>query len=500
MGATFVTGNRTTFGFATERMLRLSFAQMAIVGAAILLLLAGSFFLAGPIIGFGAVFALLLGLLFVRDPIHSILAFVVINVVLILRPKQVLAGGAPTPLDLFLGLFLGAVMCYWLLRLRVVENQPLSHSTSQFLIILFAIWSIFVTVIGFLTGGNNSLGIGIREMLNLSPLVILPILYERFVEPDSKPERAIFLSVFVVGLIVLAWNFYRVRSSALQAVYMYETSRGNSDESLSAFLVLLATSMFVSVRRLAWKNILVGLLFLFAILGVVVSFSRMLYVATIVSVVFLLFLSKSQERRQGLRRIAGSSLIGILALIPVYYTSRLVRLLALNYGLRFITTHHVASDLSLRMRYTEWANEWQWIIHSPILGYGFGSFYRTFDLALHHHSWVAFSHSSYLFIVFKTGFVGAFLLFAAWAIFLHKGFRLLSSELLSPLARVMVRACVAYLVMFLICMYTDTLLSSKTDLIWVGLMWGYFLALEKKLGVQADSMLPEHAKAVLAVK
>jgi O-antigen ligase len=91
-----------------------------------------------------------------------------------------------------------------------------------------------------------------------------------------------------------------------------------------------------------------------------------------------------------------------------------------------------------------------------------------------------------LYLLFKTGFPGAFLFLAAYFAFLYKGFKLLKSPFIIDPARSVVRACIAYLVVVLISAYTEAIFDSKADLIWTGLIWGYFLSLERSLRYKKD--------------
>lgn len=486
MGATFVTGNRTTFGFATERMLRLSFAQMAIVGAAILLLLVGGLVVASPVFGYGAVLALLLGILLVRDPLYSILSFVVINVVLMIRPKANLPGAAPTPFDLALGLILAVIIGYWLLRIRLLEGDRLNSSASQLAISLFFVWAVIVTAIGFLDG-NNSFPLALREVLNLSPLLILPILYERFIESDSSDERLLIWAVLIAGGVLLAWNILHIRNTLVHAVYMYETGRGSADQDLSGFLVLIATSLFMSRHR---RKLLVpiGILFLGGCVGIIISLFRGLYIATAVCIIWMIFSGNAAERRRGIFRVAITVCSGSLVMIPLVAFSRVLRLLLLNYSHRFLSSQHLGMDLSLRARYAEWAYEWKAILHAPVFGYGFGSRWRVFDIILHFNSWMAFSHSSYFYIILKSGFIGFLLFFLAYFGFMLKGYKLLRSSAISETSRAVLRAGIAFLIFILIDAYTEPVFDGKTDLIWVGLIWGYFLALERSMKLHSPTL------------
>jgi O-antigen ligase len=450
-------------------------------------LLAGLFITMESPMGWVALFAMIAMMLVIRNPTLSLFAFIISNVILALRPREIGQEGAPTVLDLLFGICLAAIIGYWMIRIRILESQALSTDRSHLLIILFGAWSVLVSATGFLSG-NNQFFPALREMLNLSPLAILPLLYERYVQPDSATERRIFVSVLLSGCTIVLWNYLKMRSNLIGAIYFYEVGRGTFDITISGFLVLIATSSLMSLRK-TWKSSITIVLFLLTLGGVIISFSRSLYVATFIGVLLTVWLGNRNERRIGTVRLLLTGAIGVLAMIPIYLKSRLIRLLLQSYFLRIISTQHMGTDVSLRLRYGEWRSEWHQILRSPILGYGFGSKFRVYDFVMHHHFWSPFSHSSYLYMVFKTGFVGAFLFFAAYFGFMYKGFQLTRSSNLSGIARIAVRACLAYLLLILVFAYAAPVFDSKTDLIWVGLIWGYFLALEKQTNAQSSEQI-----------
>ncbi len=468
------------------KLMRLSTRVQIIAGVGISLLLAGSFILTESLIPFGILIGAFAVFAIVRNPVASLLAFIVINVFLTLHGKD---NGTPTVIDLSLGIILMLIMAYWLIRLRIFELESLSTSTGQLALALFAAWSVIVTIIG-LFGDNTTLNFALREMLNLSPLLVLPIIYTRFVELESPAERKIMVSVLISGIIIIIWNFVRMRSNVLRAVYLYQTGRGNSDELVSGLIVLIATSILMTIRSF-WKALPTILLLLLGLVGVVISFRRNLYLSILICIVGLLYSGTREERRHGIKYLVLTGFAGVSALLPFYFSSRIFRLLLVNYGMRFISSQHLGTDLSLRMRYVEWKSEWHDILQSPILGHGFGAKFRIFDIVRQVHYWMPFSHNGFLYMSFKTGFIGAFLFFGAYITFMIKGFQLLKLSTLSFRTRIMLRSGVGFLMVLFLNTYTEPVLDSKSDLIWVGIIIGYLLVIERYVrnqGVSLDTL------------
>ncbi len=470
------------------RLLTLPKRQQILLGAGVVLLLAGSFMLTGSLIPFGILLAAAVGYAVIRNPVWSIFGFVVINVVLTLRPKQSLAGDAPTALDLILGIALAGILCYWTTRLRFSESQPLSTSIGQLCLCLFFVWTLFVTALGFIYDQNPFFA-ALREILDLTPLLILPVLYERYITPDSKTERLLFATILLAGIVVIVRGFFEIRSNMLEVAYFFQIGRTHLDATFPGFLALIATSLLMWNRNFKMTLIL-GALLLLACAGVVTTFSRNLYVATLVSIVIVLLSGSRVEFRRGSKRVLLTGVTAVLCMVPVVLSNRLIRLLLLNYGLRFLSTpKSMSSDLSMLNRYAEYHDVWQAIQRSPLFGYGFGAKFRTFQIIDHIHQWASFTHNSYLYLAFKIGIPFALLFWGAYLFFLYEGFKLMRLNKITASARILLRACVGFLILFLIFAFNAPILDSKTDMVWIGLIWGYFLALEQKLRKDNDALL-----------
>jgi O-antigen ligase len=132
---------------------------------------------------------------------------------------------------------------------------------------------------------------------------------------------------------------------------------------------------------------------------------------------------------------------------------------------------------------------WAEIKASPLIGHGFGAQFHVFNTILGEHSWMGFSHSSYLYIVFKVGFFAALLFFAVFVMLLSRGVRLARAAAVPAKSRIIVRAGVGFLVAFLIDAYASPDLDSKVDVIWLGLVTGYFVTLWNYYHISSDSHL-----------
>ena len=219
-----------------------------------------------------------------------------------------------------------------------------------------------------------------------------------------------------------------------------------------------------------------------------ISMTRNMYFATPFAGAIVLWLGTREERRHGTRRLlAFGVLLSALVFIAVSLSHLLSLLLTYEFK-RLISADLLGHDLSMRMKFAEWSGELHAIWQSPILGHGFGASFRIFDIVEHVNVWLSFSHSSYLYIIFKTGIVGAILFFIPFFTFLYKGFKLARLKSLPTRSRIVARGCFGCLIILLFSAYLGPVFDSKTDLMWVGLIWGYFLALERQIHANAKKV------------
>jgi|GEM_PF-3377142 len=473
----------------SNRLLALPIRQQVLLGAGIVLALVLPFLLTGSLLGYEIVLICIVCLVVVSKPLPSIIVFILFNVLITFTS---LGEAERVSIE---GVLFGAgillLLLIWTLRIRVIESQSLSRSRPALFLNLFWVWAAITTCAG-LVFGNNILD-GLHELHNLSPLFFLPILYEYYVQTDSTSERVLFRSVLVIALVTITWNIIHFRSNVLQSITLNEVGRANTDETLSCLMIFISGSFLMSAQKIK-TIVLSSVLFILGLTGLLVSFRRSLYISSVLCVIALLFLGFRGERRRGFVRLSVIMAFTAAAATPIVYSIRVIRLLLMNFGLRFLSSQHVGTDISLLDRYAEWRDALMAILHSPILGYGFGGLLQHLVLenGLTRHQ--PFMHNSYLYIFFKTGFVGGFLFFVAFGLFLIKGFRLCRSMELNWFHHSLVRAAFVYLILILIGCITDQYLEHRPALVWIGLIWGYFLALEAKL---RSNVAPESSEIVM---
>jgi O-antigen ligase len=230
------------------------------------------------------------------------------------------------------------------------------------------------------------------------------------------------------------------------------------------------------VRATTWRR-RIPLILLLAIstFGVIISFARTIYVGTLFGLFLLFWLSDSKQRWNYVKLALGTLTTAAAVLIPILQRSRVLALLAQNYLHRFTSSTNLRTDRSLMSRYVEWDHIWKAITDSPLLGQGFGAVYTFFNILTYSHEVRSYSHSSYLYILFKTGIIGGALFFGVFGIAIAKAWMLARDKRSSPKVRLIAQVCFASLIAFLIDCQTAPVLVSKTDSLWIGIIFGFLI-------------------------
>jgi O-antigen ligase len=465
--------------YSTNRLTSLPYSEQVWLAIGIVVILIGGIWgigtIAIPIILTGTLFSFLL----LRNFVFSLLSFVTANVLITVLSKTNAEEGS-SAIAYLLGLIILGIILFWVLRIRVLEASPLNNSKESFLITVFTFWILSVSIIGILNG-NNPFDT-FRELLSLSPLLFLPFLYQFTIRPKSTSEHLLFIAVIILGVITVLLNIIHVRNTAIESLYTGGMSRSTIDETAACLLALIGFSMLLNVRRFV-HVVLAYLLLIVSAIGIIVTLRRALWIAIAMALVFSFFLSDREEQKRAIARSFILVAVIVFVVIQFSFTNPGLRYLLIGYGQRFLSSQHLATDLSLLDRYAEWRDTWRAIMQRPILGYGFGSSFRHLSVIAGYHHWQSFTHNSYLYYCFKTGFLGAALFFALYTRFLAKGFKIMRSPKLTNQQRILVRTSVAFMVLLLIASYTDTYLEHRPALVWTGLIWGYLLKLEPHRGV-----------------
>ncbi len=188
-----------------------------------------------------------------------------------------------------------------------------------------------------------------------------------------------------------------------------------------------ALLVFLLFARRWWERVGLLGLFLFVLGALLLTRGRTFWVAFAFGLVLLLVLLRGPQRV----RLVGLAAVGTAALTAVTFLffGRVADLILSGTLNRMEMIGSGTRDVSLLSRIVEWRAVWDYIVANPILGYGFGTEYRYFDILVLGTLEKGFIHNGYLAAWFKIGVFGLALLLFWWGAALVAAYRAYRSGL-----------------------------------------------------------------------
>jgi len=394
------------------------------------------------------------------------------------------AHGEFTIYDALVGAFLvGTLFVLFIRRICVPEKYTVG-STQYILFILYVVWVSAVGISNLLFA-KTTLEWWLRDLLLLSPLLIVPPLFLSM-DLSSRRDRRIFFGVMVLNWILcFGLSIVRLRASFLEVTYLFEVSYSLINGLNGPFMLIVFFNLFLAEKqKKRSRYYLIGIII--SIVAVVLVHNRTFWIVTPIGLLLSVLTSEKAERRKAYRLFFRLTFFFALLGGILYLAFPLLRIMLKLFIAFFLSSSNVRTDASLVGRYIEWRHIWSAIQESPIIGYGVGSTYHTYNWFGGYFYDSGYTHNGYLGVLQRGGIIGFILLFSAYLGFIKKGWGLMRSKLLSGTDRALLRAGVAILVLLLIAMNTANLFSHRDILMYIGLIWGYILYLSKSLRSDAD--------------
>lgn len=425
--------------------------------------------LALAVLPLGAALALFVN----RSSTTSLYAFLCTAFGITFRP---ISSPGTDPVDILAGGIMCLIILGATIRLVYVERDTVTYNVPQLLGTLYLLWGL-LTGLGGIIWWNNSWNDWLREFLLQSPLFILPVLYVRGIEADSKQERRIQQFFFGTSLVLMVFSVIKYAYVVSSSVYAYQIGRASVDVS-TAIIVLLA-SLALTLHGERWIKMPYRIaLSIFCVGTLVLSGYRTLWVASVLGMCILFVLVPRKQWSAGIKYllVLGGLLLTIGAVL--YVTVPLFKVFVMMTFQRLLTTTEMTTDPSLVNRFVETEIVKNYIAQSPITGYGFGARFQLFDWLLGYSYDSGFSHNGYYFVMFKTGIVGFALIYSAYAWFMYKALRLARDITEPSRVRAMAGVAFCYLAIIAISNLTLNAFGDRNGMIWVGIFWGFILSRE----------------------
>ncbi len=449
---------------------------LAMIALCVCIPFIGGLFLNVPVIVFAILpIAISLGLYLARSGTAAL--YGMLGAMLVLSFRLVSTRGTD-PFDLLMGAIIGGITLSWGLRFLLIERASVTYAVPQLLGALYLMWGLF-TGLGGILWWNNTFNDWAREFLIQCPLLILPLLYSRFFEADTETERQLHRVVFFTAIAMMCASVFKYVLILTTSAYAYQIGR-LADEP-SAAMIMIFLSVAFALYQIKWVPMLVQIglgVFSFAIL--LLSGYRTLWAAAAIGVITLIFMVRQEQRRNAIRYL--TYLSGSLLAIGTYlfFAVKLFNIYVMMTWDRILSSTQLSTDPSLVNRYIESDAVKSTIANSPIVGFGYGSQYQTFDWLLGYSYNTGFSHNGYYFVALKTGLIGFSLIFTAYIWFMVKAFKMARDLSESFRTRAIASVAFCYLASQLIANSTLNIFGERKVMMWVGLSWAFILSREIK--------------------
>ncbi len=395
-------------------------------------------------------------------------------------------------------LFTAFIMVYALLYVsykKIFYKRDFAFHSSLFLIFGYVLWALLSSIISIATN-DNTINYSFREFLSFSPLIVLPVLCREVRKTVGSFDKYMFCLMLLGWVIILSVSVLHIRSTAAQATYLYETGFARYDVMNSSVLLLLFLGLLMI--EATWKkriSFIIGICI--AATGVLISFARTSWVGVVFCIPMLIFFSPRIERKRGIRAMLWICSVSLLSFGVVYLSFPLIKAIVQFSFLHFTSSSKVGTDPSLVNRYIEWGYVFKQIFETPITGVGFGGRFTLYNWLGGVVYRTGYTHNGLMVLLLKGGIVGLILVMTAFISFFRLGIRLAVSKVLSDRERMIARVGLISLVFMMFHMMTLGLFIHREIMWYLGLIWGYFIALyEQVKSKESIALLSSETKSL----
>jgi O-antigen ligase len=365
-----------------------------------------------------------------------------------------------TLVELTFGVYLFGYLGFWLWKRIFIDCQPIVEHAADYFLISFFVIGICTLPISVL-GGQTALW-WFRELLTFSQLLMyFPM---RDAMRDRKGMVTLSIALLVLFCIVSVYNLVNYKAASAVVSYLWELSASRQAFGDNFFFpgVVVLVSLWIHLRRRLYAWLLVPPLALIA-LALALTFSRGFWLAAVIALIILFFLTGPRERFRLAFSTLGGGAVGFLLLN--LFLGKMVQSVLNALVVRVVSARGALMDVSVTNRLVESREAIKKILEQPIIGYGVGSEFARFNIIDHATTVTLYMHNGYLFLLYKTGIIGfipymAFLLIVIWT-----GIRLSFDAALDDVQRGLVRAFAAILPAMLVVNTTSNVFIQKQALL-----------------------------------
>jgi len=396
-----------------------------------------------------------------------------------------------TPLEIYWGILLAVGFSGALARVLFEKRKlllPLKEESFLWAALLFLLWSAISLLVTLREG--EQLVWWLRKYVDFVGYFLIFWVVWCVSEKEESWVKILLGLFFFIGIVKgiqqLIW-YYNYFPQAMAESNLGLLRRGAYAEFFGFPGSILAICFYLhsKVKR---EKIFYGILFLFFLLLLGLSFTRGLWLGFGISLLVLLVGFKGL--RAGVARVLASFLLFLGAILggAFFFQRGSVIYLFHWIGVRLFSSFRLQFDLSVLDRFAEWKSLWVLAWQKPFLGHGMGHGFTFYSV--NPWSWVEeggigrvtirYSHNLYLYLFYTLGMVGLFLfLFMIFGVL--KTTRKNWNKTEDPFAKAYCAGIFSICIGFLVTAITCPIFMAKTNSVLIGLLIGIIAVLNRKI-------------------
>ncbi len=421
---------------------------------------------------------LLLGCIYfyysLRYPLLWVVSVILLHTVYLYQKSEGIS-----PLEVLFAIYFYAPLAIWFYDKIIIRGEKIVRTKFDLLLLTFTTVCVLSVVLTLLN--EFSVIKWFRELIVFMTYLLYFPLREAI---RSKRDLLLIVWAFLVlALFIAVNNLIQYKTSVAVATYFWEITGGrrtaNEPLFFTSIVVGSAVIFHIESRRLRF---ILTLLILFFLTALIVTFSRGYWLGTIIglSVIFM-FVPWTVKRR--LLMYAAIFLLLFTVVVFLLFGDLGDSILrAVEY--RMLSVGSAGRGISTLNRVIEVEAIFSKIKSNPILGYGLGATFPSFNLFKEFHSVTDYSHNAFLYIWFKLGLIGFFTFFGAYALMIKEGIQLMRKKSAFPLASLAL-GIVGILIAMLFISFSSPQFYAKDSVLIITLGWGIIYVLRHNSPVEA---------------
>lgn len=313
--------------------------------------------------------------------------------------------------EVLYGLYLYAYIVLWYVRRLLRGERILFNATDRAALLFIVGGTLLGTAMALVFGASLS---DLRSDLTAFLVLALYFPVKEACRCAPRGPDLIVYAMIGLGIFLGIQNIVVFRSIISSATLAWQVADARFAATEALIMIGSSGVLFLLLDANRWHHRL-GLLalLLFMLASLILTKGRTFWMAfAFGTVLSLLFLGGRQRFRLIFLTTVGSA---VLVLITVTFFGQLADLVFSGTLKRLATLQGASSqDHSLIARFVEWNALWDFIVRNPILGHGFGTTYRFYDIIDVGTVDRTFTHNGYLGAWFKLGIFGLLVLLFLW--------------------------------------------------------------------------------------